>query len=174
MKSLEEIIVELKKLNLDLRPYREEEDEEQLYEIFCEVVKAGNQFSYESDSKQEFDKQFIKPNNHLFVCCDNQKVIAGFYIKSNYEGRSDHIANSAYMIASGYRGKGLGTLLVQASLHMAKHLGFRAMQFNNVLSQNQVAIKLYEKLGFRIIGSIPSQLKNGSSQDGYIMYREIV
>ncbi len=44
------------------------------------------------------------------------------------------------------------------------------MQFNMVLSKNILAIRLYEKLGFNIIGTIPQSVRNrdGSYQDGYI------
>jgi GNAT superfamily N-acetyltransferase len=41
------------------------------------------------------------------------------------------------LLHSLYRGKGLGSLLIKASLHLAKSFGFQAMQFNMVLSQNE-------------------------------------
>ncbi len=110
------------------------------------------------------------------MCRSSQgHVIGGFYLKPNYSGRSGHIANAAYMIKSTHRGQGIGTLLIKASLHIAKSLGLSAMQFNMVLSQNVGAIKLYEKLGFEIVGTIPHAIRNanGSFQDGYSMYRRI-
>jgi ribosomal protein S18 acetylase RimI-like enzyme len=72
-------------------------------------------------------------------------------------------------------GQGIGTLLVNASLEIAKNLGFQAMQFNMVLSQNVIAMKLYGKLGFKIIGTIPQAIRNpdGSYQDGYILFRTL-
>jgi ribosomal protein S18 acetylase RimI-like enzyme len=79
------------------------------------------------------------------------------------------------MIRKSHRGRGLGAFLVKASLEIAKDLGFRAMQFNMVLSQNFVAIKLYQKLGFNIVGTIPSAVRNpdGSYQPGYVLHREL-
>ena len=79
------------------------------------------------------------------------------------------------MIKASYRGKGIGTLLVNASLKIAKNLGFQAMQFNMVLSQNDIAIKLYDKLGFKIVGTIPQAVRNpdGSYQDGYVLFRTL-
>ena len=105
-----------------------------------------------------------------------EKVIGGFYIKPNYTDRSKHIANAAYMIEEAYRGKGIGTLLIKASLYIAKDLGFQAMQFNRVLSQNRGAVKLYQKLGFKTVGTIPEAVLNsdGTYQDGYIMYRSLL
>ena len=79
------------------------------------------------------------------------------------------------MIRSTHRGQGIGAVLVKASLHLAKDLGFHAMQFNMVLSQNSIAIKLYQKLRFKIVGSIPAAVRNpdGSYQEGYIMHRKL-
>lgn len=101
------------------------------------------------------------------------QVVGGFYLKPNYSGKSGHIANAAYMITSTRRGLGIGTLLIKASLQIAKNFGFLAMQFNMVLSQNEGAVKLYEKLGFEIISIIPKALRNSDEtfQDGYSMYR---
>lgn len=170
-----EVSKELSNLGYILSPYNPEY-ERSLYEIFREVVDSGSQFPYECNSIQEFYRQFLSPVSHVYVChSPNKKVVGGFYIRSNYSGRSNHIANAAYMISSEYRGKGIGTLLVKASLHIAKSLGFQAMQFNMVLSQNAVAIKLYQKLKFNIIGTIPKAIRNpdGHYQDGYIMHRTL-
>lgn len=75
------------------------------------------------------------------------------------------------MIKENSRGLGIGTLLIKASLEIAKELGFKAMQYNMVLSQNPRAISLYERLGFQIIGTIAQAIRNpdGSYQDGYLM-----
>ncbi len=152
------------------------EDEESLYQIFQEVVDAGNQFPYECSSMQEFYRQFFAPQSQVYVVHSSKReLIGGFYIKPNFSGRSSHIANAAYMIKNTCRGQGIGTLLVKASLDIAKNLGFRAMQFNSVLSQNLIALKLYQKLGFNIIGTIPRAIRNpdGSYQEGYILHREL-
>ena len=79
------------------------------------------------------------------------------------------------MIRNTYRGKGVGSLLIKASLHLLKISGFHAMQFNMVLSQNTAAVKLYERLGFNIAGTIPEAVRNpdGSYQDGYVMHRKL-
>lgn len=173
MEFLLEVSKELSNLGYILSPYNPEY-ESSLYEIFREVVDSGSQFPYECNSIQEFYRQFLSPISHVYVChSPNKKVVGGFYVRSNYSGRSNHIANAAYMISGEFRGQGIGTLLVKASLHIAKDLGFQAMQFNMVLSQNAVAIKLYQKLKFNIIGTIPKAIRNpdGNYQDGYIMHR---
>lgn len=175
IESLEEVYKQLHQLGCKLETYKLD-DEQELFAIFQEVVDAGCQFPYESSSREEFHIQFFGPTSQVYVCRSPQgHVIGGFYLKPNYSGRSGHIANAAYMIKSTHRGLGIGTLLIKASLHVARSLGFLAMQFNMVLSQNAGAIKLYEKLGFQIIGTIPNAIRNpdGSFLDGHTMYRRI-
>lgn len=173
---LQGIHKQLGKLGLMLKPFCQE-DEEPLYTIFKDVVETGSQFPYECSSLQEFYRQFLDPKSHVYVCHSSTgEVVGGFYIRSNFSGRSNHIANAAYMIKEGYRGQGIGKLLVNASLEIAKGLGFQAMQFNMVLSQNIVATKLYQKLGFNIVGTLPQAIRcpDGSYQDGYIMHRLLI
>ena len=174
MEKLLEIYKKLDNLNLTLKPFVKE-DEAQMFLIFQNVVESGCQFPYEENSIEEFHRHFFSPGSQVYSCCSGDEVIAGFYIKPNFTGRSNHISNAAYMIKNLYRGKGIGTLLVKASLYFAKQLGFTAMQFNMVLSQNFPAIKLYQKLGFNIIGTIPKAIRHQDKnyQDGLIMHRTL-
>lgn len=175
MESLIEIFMQLYSLGYTLKAF-DQNDESGLYEIFQEVVNSGTQFPYECNSKEEFRRQFFGPESQVYVChSSDKKIVGGFYLKPNYSGRSNHIANAAYMMRDSYRGKGVGSLLIKASLHLAKNAGFHAMQFNMVLSKNIRAIKLYERLGFAIVGTIPNAVRNPDRtyQDGYVMHREL-
>lgn len=175
IENLPEISNRLSQMGYTLDLFNQK-DEEALYEIFQDVVDSGSQFPYESSSIEEFHRQFFTAQGQVYVCHSLEgKVIGGFYLRANFSGRSSHIANAAYMIRNTYRGKGLGSLLIKASLHLAKDLGFQAMQFNMVLSQNTLAVKLYERLGFSVVGIIPQAVRNpsGNYQDGYVMHRKL-
>lgn len=175
IESLVEISNRLSQMGYTLDLF-DQKDEEGLYDIFREVVDTGSQFPYECSSIEEFHRQFFSQLGKVYVCHSlDGEVIGGFYLRPNFSGRSSHIANAAYMIRNTYRGKGLGSLLIKASLHLAKGLGFQAMQFNMVLSQNTLAVKLYERLGFNIVGTIPEAFRNpgGNFQDGYVMHRKL-
>jgi L-amino acid N-acyltransferase YncA len=162
-------------LGYSLTTFRKE-DEKALYQIFQKAAGSENEFHFECNSLEEFHRDFLNPHWHLFVLRSSKnQVVGGFYIRPNLTGRASHIANAGYMIAHTHRGKGFGALLVKASLRIAKELGFQAMQFNMVLNQNRAAIKLYQKLGFHLIGTIPQAVRNpdGSYQDGQIMFRKL-
>lgn len=175
IENLGEIFERLKQMGYTLRLF-DRKDEAGLYEIFREVVDSGSQFPYECSSFEEFQRQFFTPKGQVYVCHTlDGNIIGGFYLRANFSGRSSHIANAAYMMRGSYRGKGVGSLLIKASLHLAKGLGLQAMQFNMVLSQNKLAVQLYERLGFTIIGTIPLAVRNpdGSYQDGHVMHRQL-
>jgi len=175
MESLLEINQQLNALGYTLEAFSHA-DENALYDIFRNVVDSGSQFPYGWNTLQEFRSQFLGKRSNVYVChSSDNEVIGGFYIKPNFPHRSILIANAAYMVHEAYRGHGIGTLMIKASLHIAKELGFQAMQFNLVFSKNIPAINLYQKLGFDIIGTIPEVIQNtdGSWQEGYIMYRKL-
>jgi len=171
MKTLQTINKQLTERGYVLAPYCKD-DFEKLYEIYHEVITAGTNYPNEVGSREEFQEYFFVPGSWLYVCKSAEEVVGGFYLKPNFPGRAKHIANAAYMLANSSRGMGLGALLVEASLSIAKEKEFKAMQFNLVLSQNKAAVNLYKKLGFTIIGTIPHAIRNpdNSYQDGYIMY----
>ncbi len=56
---------------------------------------------------------------------------------------------------SSARGPGIGRALVEDALAWARAAGFRALQFNAVAATNIAAVRLYESLGFTIIGTVP-------------------
>ena len=89
-------------------------------------------------------------------------------------GLGSHIANASYMVHPDAQGKGIGRQLGEHSLKMAKSLGFLAMQFNIVISTNKPAIRLWEKLGFEIIGTTPNGYRSANGLvDTYIMYKSL-
>jgi L-amino acid N-acyltransferase YncA len=170
VESLNEISKRLSKMGYTLDSY-DPKDKEALYEIFQQVVDSG-QFPYESSSRDEFERQFFSSKEHLYVCHSlDGDIIGGFYIKPNFLGMSNQIANAGFMVRDTHRGRGLGSLLVKASLHLAKDLGFRAMQFNMV--SNTLHVKLYEKIGFKVLGIVPQAVpyRSGKYHDSFIMHR---
>jgi DNA-binding MarR family transcriptional regulator/L-amino acid N-acyltransferase YncA len=175
IESSQQVVQQLTKLEVTVTPFTQN-DEDGLYAIFQEVVDSGSQFPYECSSRQEFHRQFLQLPERVYVCHNaTGEVIGGFYIRPNFPGRASHIANAAYMMRANARGRGIGSLAIKASLHLACSFGYQTMQFNLVLSKNVLAVKLYERLGFTITGTIPNAVRSGdnSYQDGYIMHRSL-
>src|SRR5205807_838810 len=84
------------------------------------------------------------------------EVVAGAYkLRPNHPGYGSHVANGSYMVARAWRGHHLGRLLGEHSIAAAQELGYRALQYNAVISSNTGAVRLWTSLGFEVIGRVP-------------------
>ena len=106
---------------------------------------------------------------------DDGKIVGTFWIKANQPGLGSHVANAAYMVSPDAGGKGIGRQMAEFSLKEARRFGFTAMQFNFVVKGNAVAVKLWQSVGFEIIGEIPDAFDHHREgfTNAYIMYRKL-
>ncbi|WP_286235671.1 GNAT family N-acetyltransferase [Thalassotalea sediminis] len=141
---------------------------------FSEVIQEQETYAFDPDMTQEqaFNLWCETPlKAYAFV--ENNQVLGTYYIKQNAMGPSSHICNCGYMVSNEARGKGIARSMCEHSQRKAIELGFDAMQFNSVVSTNNVAIRLWKKLGFSIIGTIPKAYNHPQLGliDSYIMYK---
>ncbi|HCA01916.1 GNAT family N-acetyltransferase [Vreelandella alkaliphila] len=111
-----------------------------------------------------------------FAVKDDQGVLLGtYYLKANAAGPGQHICNCGYMVTPAARGKGVARQMCEHSQHIARQHGFEAMQFNAVVATNQVAVALWQRLGFAIVGTIPNAYRHASQGlvDSYVMYKAL-
>jgi L-amino acid N-acyltransferase YncA len=152
------------------------DDYDAIWEIFEQVVKDGDTFVFDPETpKEDLAKYWLSPGLNTYVFENEGKIIGTYVIKANQIGLGSHIANGSYMVHQEGRGKGVGKRLCAHSLSEAERLGFKAMQFNIVVSTNTAAVSLWEKMGFAIIGTVPEafrHLKLGLV-DGHVMYRKL-
>ncbi len=143
---------------------------------FKSVVEAQETYAFEPDIGYEegFNLWCASPQLTL-VAKENGEVLGSYYIKANAAGPSSHICNCGYMVAPQARGKGLAKVLCEHSQKIALELGYTAMQFNSVVSSNQIAIRIWQSLGYAIIGTIPDAYKHKQLGlvDSYIMYKRL-
>nr|WP_233279634.1 GNAT family N-acetyltransferase [Acidihalobacter yilgarnensis] len=107
------------------------------------------------------------------VAMDGDQLLGGYYIKPNQDGPGGHVCNCGYLVAPEARGRGVARALHAHSLDTAQRLGFLAMQYNLVVSSNTVAVRLWQKLGFEIVGTLPRAFRHPTLGlvDAYVMYR---
>ena len=147
-----------------------------IWEIFHEVVKSGDTYVYNPKiSKEEALKIWCGDQMKTCVALIDDHVVGTYTLKPNFPGLGSHIANCSYMVSEQARGLGVGRALAEHSLQMAKVAGYLGMQFNIVVSTNHSAIKLWESLDFKIIGTSPKAFRHRELGlvDTYIMYREL-
>ncbi len=153
-----------------------ESDKPVLHQNFMNVVKAGEAFMHdESTSYEEWELFWFGKGVTTYSAVEEGTIIGSYILKPNHPGVGSHIVNGGYMVAANQQGKGIGALLGNHSLSEAKRLGFTAIQFNAVVATNASAVKLWEKLGFKIVGTNPKAFRHKIQGlvDTYTMYREL-
>jgi L-amino acid N-acyltransferase YncA len=158
-----------------IRPARLE-DFEEIYDIFQHVLKAGDTYSYtpvEMTPERSLAYWISAPGTHCFLADVDGKVAGMASIRPNRTDRGNHVANASFIVDNAYRGKGIGRALGEHILTRAAQQGYKSIQFNFVVSTNIFAVKLWQSLGFEIIGTLPKgfQHANGEYVDVYIMHK---
>jgi GNAT superfamily N-acetyltransferase len=150
-------------------------DFELFWPFFKEIVSAQETYAFdpEMDFESAYNLWCLSPQKS-YVIKDNDLIMGSYYIKPNAAGPSSHIANCGYMVSPQSRGKGIARKLCLHSQQVAIELGYRAMQFNSVVSSNEIAIELWKKLGYEIIGTIPQAYKHKRLGliDSFIMHKQ--
>lgn len=108
---------------------------------------------------------------YLVAIIDN-KVVGSVDISKRI-GRASHTGGLGISIAKPFREEGLGTILMETILKLAKENLRVKVAYLEVLANNKRAIKLYEKMGFKEFGTLPKAVKVKNKYiDGINMYKE--
>jgi L-amino acid N-acyltransferase YncA len=147
-----------------------------IWDIFHAVVAAGDTYVFEPDiSREDALAYWMNPSARCYVAERDGTVVGTYILKANQPGLGSHVANAGFMVTPAARGLGVGRLMGEHSLGEARRLGFRAMQFNFVVSTNEPAIRLWQQLGFRIVGTLPGAFRHSQKGfvDAYVMFRSL-
>jgi ribosomal protein S18 acetylase RimI-like enzyme len=151
-------------------------DRDSIWEILEPMIRGGETYTLPRDmSKQEALEYWFAPDKETFVLKEDGAVLGTYFLKANQQGGGAHVANCGYVTAPAAQGRGIARQMCLHSLERAKERGFRAMQFNFVVSTNQRAVKLWSDLGFEIVGRLPLAFEHPQFGfvDALIMYRPL-
>lgn len=149
-------------------------DFEDIWDIFHQVVKKGDTFAFDPKAtKEDCRTLWMSPSFYTYVAEFQNKILGTYILRKNQPGLGGHVANAAYMVHPEACGQGIGSAMGSHSIKQAKKHGFSAIQFNFVVSTNLVAIQLWLKLGFEIVGTVPKAFNHQKLGlvDVYIMHR---
>jgi len=150
------------------------DDHNAIWAIIEPVIKSGDTYMYAPNAtRAEMLGTWFMPGKFTYVAELEGQVVGTFYLVANQPGLGEHVANAGYMVHPAFRGRGIAQEMCRFSLEEARRLGFSAMQFNAVVSTNTVAVKLWERLGFTIIGIVPKAYQHQTLGlvDTYVMYQ---
>lgn len=139
---------------------------------------TGDTYVYPPESTEaEIRRVWIEAPDACYVACAGDGRILGSYIlQPNQPGLGSHVCTCSYVVAPEARGQGLASLMCEHSQLEAVSMGFRAMQFNLVVATNDRAVRLWQKLGFAVVGTLPRAFHHQrfGYVDALVMYKEIV
>jgi ribosomal protein S18 acetylase RimI-like enzyme len=151
-------------------------DDAAIWSIMEAIVRAGETYALPPDmTKLDGLNYWTGRDRETFVAEEDGNVIGTYYIRANQMGGGSHVANCGYMTHMAARGRGVARAMCEHSLAHARDRGFRAMQFNLVVSTNERAVRLWQSLGFDIAGRLPLAFRrpSGDYVDALVMFRPL-
>ena len=152
------------------------DDRDAIWEMFRATVAPGDAFVYAPNtSREEAMGYWFAAGTDAFVVEQDGKIIGSYILRPNRPGLGNHVANAGFMVHPGARGLGVGRALGEHCLREARRRGYRAMQFNFVISTNESAVRLWQQLGFTIVGTLPGAFRHAQKGfvDAYVMFRSL-
>jgi GNAT superfamily N-acetyltransferase len=161
---------------VQIRPYADS-DWPAVWPIFREVVAARDTYVYDPEWSQDQARAVWvePPPGQTVVICEGDKLLGTAKVGPNKPGPGSHVATASFMVAADARGRGVGRALGEHVLAWAREQGYAAMQFNAVVETNTAAVRLWQALGFEIIGTVPEAFEHRTlGRVGlHIMYRRL-
>jgi L-amino acid N-acyltransferase YncA len=152
------------------------EDAPAILAIIMPTIRAGETYTLDPDmSEADALAYWFAAEKETFVAEADGEIVGTYFIRANQAGGGGHVCNCGYMTGGDATGKGVARAMCAHSLAHAKDRGFRAMQFNFVVSTNERAVRLWLSMGFAIVGTLPSAFRHPvhGYVDAYVMHQAL-
>lgn len=152
-------------------------DSDSIWPILEPTIRAGETYTLPLDMpRQNALDYWFAPQHEVFVAEENGQIVGTYFLQPNQQGGGSHVANCGYITASWATGRGVARAMCAHSLDRARARGFKAMQFNFVVSTNKRAIALWQRFGFEIVGRLPGAFHHPAEGyvDAFVMYRSLL
>jgi L-amino acid N-acyltransferase YncA len=143
-----------------IRPARAE-DVAAIWSIIGPTIRAGETYALDPHlSEADAMRYWLSPDKETFVAEEEGAILGTYFMRPNQAGGGAHVCNCGYMTSATATGRGIARAMCQHSLHYARTRGYLAMQFNFVVSTNERAVRLWQSLGFQLVGRLPLAFKH--------------
>ncbi|WEK42301.1 MAG: N-acetyltransferase [Candidatus Sphingomonas colombiensis] len=147
-----------------------------IWSIIAPVIRAGETYALDPLMSEEAALAYwLGADKETFVAEEDGAILGTYYLRANQAGGGRHVANCGYMTAAQAAGRGVARTMCLHSIEQAKARGYRAMQFNFVVASNERAVRLWQSLGFEIVGRLPGAFEHPAHGfvDALVMFRAL-
>ena len=151
-------------------------DQERVWQTLEPTIRAGESVALDQDmSRASALDYWFSARNEVFVAEQESTIVGSYVLRANQMGGGAHVANCVYVVSPSATGRGIAQAMCEHSLTHARARGFSALQFNFVLSSEERRLKLWQRAGFKIVGTLPKAFRHPSLGliDAFVMYREL-
>lgn len=151
-------------------------DAQAIAAIILPTIRDGATYSLDTNmSEAEAIAYWIGTDKETFVAEDEGTIVGTYYLRTNQGGGGRHVCNCGYMTSAAAAGQGIASRMCEHSLRHARKRGYRAMQFNFVVSTNEGAIRLWQRMGFDIVGRLPRAFEHPEKGfvDALVMFQTL-
>jgi len=151
-------------------------DDEAIWRILEPTIRAGETYVLPRDMTRAATLAYWRlPGHAVFVAEQDGAIVGTYYLRANQQGGGAHVANCGYVTAADAQGRGIAAAMGEHSLGEARRRGFRAMQFNFVVASNERAVRLWQRLGFAVVGRLPEAFQHPrlGLVDALVMHRAL-
>lgn len=152
------------------------QDRDAVWAILEPVIRAGETYTQPRDIARDAALAYWFRGDHdVFVAERDGAIVGTYFLCANQAGGGNHVANCGYMTSPSAERLGVGRAMLEHSLTHARAQGFRAMQFNFVVSTNERAVRTWQAYGFEIVGRLPGAFRHPrlGFVDALVMYRQL-
>lgn len=149
-------------------------DTRAIAEIIIPIFREGSTYAVDKDiSEADALAYWLSPEKETFVAEADGQILGTYFMRPNQPGGGRHVCNCGYMTRIGATGRGIAKAMCLHSLAHARTQGYRAMQFNFVVSTNERAVRLWQSLGFEVVGRLPRAFQHPTQGfvDVLVMYQ---
>ena len=139
---------------LTVRPLAET-DWPQVHALVVEVARDGRTYAMDVPADVAATRAFWS-GDLLVVAVDGDTVLGAAKAGPNRPAAGSHVGTASFMVGEAARGHGVGRALGRHVVEWHRSAGFRAIQFNAVVSTNTSAVRLWRSLGFEVVGTVPA------------------
>lgn len=155
-----------------------DEDWPGVWSVLRPVFRAGETYAVDPEISEPEAREYwtVQPRSCQVAVNKQGAVLATYYLKTNQPGPGSHVCNCGYIVGEAARGQGIASRLCEHSQTLAMELGYRAMQYNFVAASNTGALRLWQRQGFSIVGTLPKAFAHPRQGliDAHVMYKQLV